>query len=556
MTTVLSHAARSLLPVLAVTVVSAACHQYSAPATALGPTTEATMPARTPAPVTAVHSAQTSDPAPVAAPNRLAYMPAEDIGALPVVSREFRGVWIATVGNMDWPSRRDLTTAQAQRELLRLLDAARDLGLNAVIFQVRPMADALYDSPLEPWSDYLTGASGVAPEPFWDPLRFAIDQAHARGLELHAWFNPFRAGFVAKKAPLSSRHVSRRRPDLVRRYGSFYWLDPGEPDARRQAIDVITDVVRRYDVDAVHIDDYFYPYQERDARGRLIDFPDDASWEKYGRASGLSRGDWRRSNVDTFVQQMYAAVRREKQYVRVGISPFGIWRPGYPATVRGLDSYSELFADSRKWLLNGWADYYAPQLYWPAAAPQQPYVDLVQWWSEQNPHGRHIWPGNIPNSVADGARNWRASEIIEQIRLTRAHPGATGNIHFSASSLLRNPDGLSDAFRSRVYASPALVPASPWLAPGRPPRPQVTASPDEGLHATLVRLDTSELRPQTWVVHARWIGEWQTLVLTGATREVYVDSKGGQPPDALAIIAFDRAGVASEPTLLQLRGQR
>jgi hypothetical protein len=205
---------------------------------------------------------------------------------LPDVPREFRGVWVATVGNMDWPSRRDLTTAQAQAEMLRILDAARDLGLNAVIFQVRPMADAFYDSALEPWSDYLTGASGRAPRSVWDPLAFAIEHAHDRGLELHAWFNPFRAGFVAKRTPLHASHISRSRPDLLRTYGTHYWLDPGEPDARRRAIDVITDVVRRYDVDAVHIDDYFYPYQERDARRRLIQFPDEASWREHGEGTG------------------------------------------------------------------------------------------------------------------------------------------------------------------------------------------------------------------------------------------------------------------------------
>ena len=553
----LSSNTRLLVLLVALTLATAACQQQ--PRTALPaprPQPSEPVPVRSADPAATVLSHAAPDTAtPLGVPRR-AYHAADSVGPLPLVPREFRGVWIATVGNMDWPSRRDLTTAQAQRELLRLLDTARDLGLNAVIFQVRPMADAFYASALEPWSDYLTGESGRAPEPFWDPLQFAIEQAHARGLELHAWFNPFRAGFVAKKTQLAPRHVIRRRPDLVRRYGRFYWLDPGEPDARHLAIDVITDVVRRYDVDGVHIDDYFYPYQERDARGRLITFPDERSWARYGRATGLSRSDWRRSNVDVFVQQMYAAVRRKKQHVRVGISPFGIWRPGHPASVRGLDSYTELFADTRKWLLNGWADYYAPQLYWPAAAPEQPYVDLVQWWTQQNPHGRHIWPGNIPNSVADGERNWRASEIVEQVRLTRADPGASGNIHFSASGLLRNPDGLSDLFRTRLYATPALVPASPWLAVGRPPRPEVTAFPDDGLHATLVKLDASEVRPHTWLVHARWGNEWQTLLLTGATREVYVDSRNGAPPDALAIVAVDRVGVESEPALLQLREQR
>jgi uncharacterized lipoprotein YddW (UPF0748 family) len=483
------------------------------------------------------------------------YVDADDV-VLPGVDREFRGVWVATVGNLDWPSRRNLTTQQQQAELLRILDTARDQGLNAVIFQIRPMADAFYDSPLEPWSDYLTGVSGRAPDPYWDPLAFAIEQAHARGLELHAWFNPFRAGFVAKRTPLHASHVHRRRPDLVRTYGTYYWLDPGEPEARRQALDVIADVVRRYDVDAVHIDDYFYPYQERDASGRLIPFPDDASWTRHGLRTGMTRNDWRRSNIDTFVEQMYAMVRAEKQHVRVGISPFGIWRPGHPATVRGLDSFTELYADTRKWLLNGWADYYAPQLYWRTNAPQQPYTDLLQWWSEQNPFGRHIWAGNIPNNINDTERGWRAGEILEQVRLTRAHPGATGNVHFSITGLLRNPDGLGDAFRTGVYASPALVPATAWLGNGVPPRPQLGAVPDAGLHATQLLFDTGGAQPARWIVHAHRAGAWQTLLLPGRYRAVHVDWSDGTPPDIVAVSYVDRTGVESEAAVLRLNGAR
>jgi uncharacterized lipoprotein YddW (UPF0748 family) len=475
---------------------------------------------------------------------------------LPWVEREFRGVWIATVGNLDWPSRRSLSTQQAQAELIRLMDTARDLGLNAVIFQIRPMADAFYESSLEPWSDYLTGESGRAPQPWWDPLAFAIEQAHARGLELHAWFNPFRAGFVAKQAPMAATHISRRRPDLVRRYGTYYWLDPGEPDARSHSLNVIADVVRRYDVDAVHIDDYFYPYQERDTRGRLIQFPDDASWARHGAATGMSRNDWRRSNIDAFVEQMYQVVRREKPHVRVGISPFGIWRPGHPASVRGLDSYHELFADTRKWLSSGWADYYAPQLYWRVDAPQQPYTDLLQWWAEQNTHGRHIWAGNIPNNVGAGTKQWSASEIIRQVQLTREHPGATGNIHFSASSLRRNADGLHDAFRSGVYAVPALVPATPWLAGAAPvTRPHVEAMADESLNAT--RLDLAADEPAgVWIVQARWRSEWQTLLLPGNSREVHLEWRNGEPPDLLAVRKVDRIGIESAPALFSLSDNR
>jgi uncharacterized lipoprotein YddW (UPF0748 family) len=316
---------------------------------------------------------------------------------------------------------------------------------------------------------------------------------------------------------------------------------------------VITDVVRRYDVDAVHIDDYFYPYQERDARGRLIPFPDDATWREHGVRTGLDRSAWRRANIDAFVERLYTAVRAEKAHVRVGISPFGIWRPGHPPAVRGLDSFAELYADTRRWLNEGWADYYAPQLYWRTAAPQQPYTDLLAWWVEQNPHGRHVWAGNIPNNINDGARGWRPAEILEQVELTRQQPGATGNVHFSASSLLRDAGGLFGALRSSLYGEPALVPASPWLAAAHAPRPTITAQPDPGLHATALQFGAPGATPARWIVHARWDGDWETLLLPGSVREVHIDWRAGRGPDLIAVRLIDRAGVESDPALLLLR---
>jgi hypothetical protein len=231
--------------------------------------------------------------------------------------------------------------------------------------------------------------------------------------------------------------------------------------------------------------------------------------------------------------------------------------------VRGLDTYGELYADTRKWLLNGWADYYAPQLYWRTDAPQQPYVDLLDWWSEQNPHGRHIWAGNIPNNINDTERGWRATEIVEQVRLTRQHHGATGNVHFSASGLLRNAGGLGDAFRGHVYAAPALVPATPWLGSGVPPAPVVTATPDAGTHATQLRFSTGAAQagsaqsgpaqpPARWIVHARRDGEWHTMLLPGRHAEVRIDWSRGAPPDMVAVSYTDRAGVESLATVLQL----
>src|SRR5688572_3363792 len=224
----------------------------------------------------------------------------------PPVPREFRGAWIATVDNIDWPSRQGLSVDAQKAELLALLDHSAAIRLNAVIFQVRPAADAFYTSTLEPWSVYLTGRNGRAPDPDWDPLAFAVAEAHLRGLELHAWFNPYRAKFRGDPGPLSSRHVSRTMPSVVKRYGSYLWMDPGEPTVRAHTTKVIIDVVRRYDIDGVHIDDYFYPYPEADRRGREIPFPDDPSWKRYQRSGGtLDRDDWRRRNVDLLVEQLY-----------------------------------------------------------------------------------------------------------------------------------------------------------------------------------------------------------------------------------------------------------
>jgi uncharacterized lipoprotein YddW (UPF0748 family) len=465
--------------------------------------------------------------------------------------REFRGVWIASVSNIDWPSRRDLTTAQQQAELIAMLDEAVRLNLNTVILQVRPAGDALYASSLEPWSEYLTGQQGRAPEPFYDPLAFAIEQAHARGLELHAWFNPFRARHPSARSPAAALHISRRRPDLVRTYGTHMWMDPSEPEVRAHALNVILDVVRRYDVDGVHIDDYFYPYQERDRRNRVIAFPDERNHQRYRAAGGrLSLGDWRRSHVDSFVEAMYGAIKAEKRWVKVGISPFGIWRPGHPPSVRGLDAYADLYADARKWLNEGWLDYMVPQLYWLTAAPQQPYVELLSWWVGENRQGRHVVAGLHPNRVGAGARDWPTSEITEQVRLTRADAGAAGNVHFSMHSLLRDRGGIAAALRDIVYATPALVPASPWLGEAPPAAPTVAATPDEGARVLALALEANGSRPSAWIVQKRFGDAWQTLMLPSPRRALTIEWDENGPPDVVAVRAVGRTGVEGEPAVL------
>ncbi|HEX8679783.1 MAG TPA: family 10 glycosylhydrolase [Chthoniobacterales bacterium] len=356
-------------------------------------------------------------------------------------TKEFRGAWVATVHNIDWPSAPGLPAATQKAQLRAILDRAAELKLTAILLQVRPMSDALYRSEQEPWSHFLTGKQGVSPG--YDPLEFAIAEAHARGLELHVWLNPFRAASTAS-AFLDEAHVAKRHPDWVRRFGAQLWIDPGEPEARAYVLGVFADIVRRYEIDGLHIDDYFYPYPVKGAT-----FPDDATWERYGTKGGLTRGDWRRENINDFVRSMYRSVKAIKPSVRVGISPFGIWRPGVPATIEAqLDAYGQLYADSRKWLAEGWCDYLAPQLYWGIEPAKQSFPVLLDWWRAQS-RGKAVWPGIATERI--GAKR-PAQEIVDQIELTRRGTNAPGHIHWSMKALMRNQGGIADRLRAGAYS--------------------------------------------------------------------------------------------------------
>ena len=386
--------------------------------------------------------------------------PAERGFAPPDVPREFRAAWIATVANIDWPSEPGLPVARQKAELRRLLDQAAALNLNAVIFQVRPHADALYDSPHEPWSYYLTGAQGRAPDPAYDPLSFAVEAAHARGLELHAWFNPYRAGHPADTSALAPTHVARQHPSWVRTYGDYLWLDPGVPAARDHTHRVILDVVRRYDIDGVHFDDYFYPYP---AYADGAPFPDSASWAR-ARANGWSgsRADWRRHNVNRLVERVYRSIKETKPHVAFGISPFGIWRPDHPPGTRGFDAYAQLYADARTWLREGWVDYMTPQLYYRLDQYGYSYPEMLRWWIEQNEQDRHVWPGLYTSRVRmAGERHWPDAQILGQIYTARSHPGATGQVHFSLQALMPLPDSVRAPGRPDTTA---LAPVRDTLA--------------------------------------------------------------------------------------------
>ena len=333
-------------------------------------------------------------------------------------------MWLATVGNLDWPSQPGLSSEKQKAELLADFDLFQSLGLNAVIFQVRPCCDAFYESQIEPWSEFLTGEQGR--DPGYDPLQFAVEQAHARGLELHAWINPFRARFSQRLSPPAPHHISVTHPHLVKDYGPWQWLDPGETQSRKRAFAIVRDILRRYDVDGLHIDDYFYPYK---VDGR--DFPDVASWARY--IGNRTHDDWRRGNVNQFVQTLAATINGVKPEVKFGISPFGIWRPGHPPGIVGLDAYAELYADARLWLQKGWADYCAPQLYWKIDPPQQSFPALLDWWQEQNVKDVALWPGLFTSRIF-APDSWPVEEIVRQIEICRERKTG-GHIHFSARAL-------------------------------------------------------------------------------------------------------------------------
>ncbi len=480
---------------------------------------------------------------------------AQNLTQPPAIRREFRGVWIASVENIDWPSQPGLSTQEQKDELLGMLDRAVALRLNAVILQVRPAADAMYASPYEPWSEYLTGRMGRAPNPWYDPLEFAVTEAHRRGLELHAWFNPYRARHPSSRSAPASNHISVTHPELVKKYGSMLWMDPGEPEVRNETIRVVLDVVQRYDIDGVHIDDYFYPYKEKDRRGRTIEFPDARSWRKYLRSGGtLSRDDWRRANVDSLIYQVYVQIKAAKPWVKFGISPFGVWRPGNPPEIGGFDSYAELYGDSRKWLVNGWADYFTPQLYWPTTRPDLSYPVLLQWWVEQNAKGRHIWPGNYLDKVTGAQTGWPAQELLDQISITRAQHGATGNVYFSMRSFMFGRDSLPEKLVAGPYASKTLVPASTWLDSIPPLSPIVRVGRDAATGASTVSLQPQGAEPTwLWLVRTRVGTDWTTEVLPGLQRFYMLPRiAGGVMADEIAVSAVDRYGNESAPVMLGL----
>ncbi len=490
-----------------------------------------------------------SEPAPLAAP--------------PAVPREFRAAWVSPIydrGFRDWPSAPSLSPDQQRAEMTKLLDDAAAIGLNAVILHVRVAGDAFYPSKYAPWSVLLSGQSGVGPS--YDPLAFAVQAAHARGLQLHAWFNPFRAALPGVPGRAASTHVIRQHPDWVVKYGTQTWIDPGNPAARRYVLETILDVARRYDVDGIHLDDYFYPYREsrsytrrvKKKRVRVteeISFADGRSWKRYGSGRGFTDRDaWRRANIDDFVQSLYAGVKAIKPTMIVGISPFGIWRPGSPSGITGLDSFSEIYADSRRWLQQGWVDYLAPQLYWQVDGVQDRFRALDSWWLTENPMRRFVWPGLYTSRVFGGHDSWPTDEIqtqIATIRDARSGSDAPGHVHFRLSALLADNERVARSLAGE-YEQRALVPAFTWLGPSPPPAPSIATTPTS---TTLSMLSGESAPPRWWLIQVRSAGgAWTTKIQPGGTAQLAVESMDATNPNEVAVTAVSATGVESEPAIV------
>ena len=490
----------------------------------------------------------------------------------PPAPREFRAAWVATVANIDWPSRKGLSSAAQQDEIRSLLDRAVVLKLNAIILQVRPCADALYPSELEPWSEYLSGVQGQAPVPFYDPLALWIKEAHARGLELHAWFNPFRARQGDAKSVPSSLHVSQSRPQWVKAYGNQLWMDPGDADAAAHSVAVILDVLARYDVDGIHMDDYFYPYPipQGDDPKTELEFPDQSTWQRYVDSAGpLTRDDWRRSNVDALVKHLNTRIHLIKPWVRFGISPFGIGRPDLrPAGIQGFSQYHKLYADVERWLQSGWLDYLVPQLYWPMDQKEQAFAPLLQYWHRQNVLGRHVWAGLFTSRVlaaptpgASGPKaSWLPEEIARQVSAVRRHAPGTGHVHFSMVALLQNRQGLADVLQADAYSGPSLVPASPWLEGDVPFTPAAKVTSLIGSHGPLrvtLEIAADSKAVLCWAVWLRYGTQWsfqicRTIAFTVQAQRDNVNETTAML-SAIVISAIDRVGNESPRISLDLR---
>ena len=372
-----------------------------------------------------------------------------------IVKPEFRGVWIATVSNIDWPAFPTVSAEIQKASFIRLLDMHKANGLNAVVVQVRPAADAFYPSQYEPWSQFLTGVQGQPPFPYYDPLAFMITETHKRNMEFHAWMNPYRAVFNTSTSSISATHITKLHPEWFLMYGDKKYFDPGNKEVQQYVTAIVQDVVKRYDVDAIHFDDYFYPYR---IAGK--NFPDDIMYRQYG--NGLSKDDWRRSNTDSIISNLYKTIKATRANCQFGISPFGVWRniandPDGSITTAGQTNYDDLYADILLWLRKGWVDYITPQLYWEFGHKAAPFEELVQWWGRHT-YGKNCYIGLGIYRAGSNAAWSNKNQLPMQINAIRNIPTLNGMVFYSSKVFEKNPNGWNDSLRLNYFSQPAATP--------------------------------------------------------------------------------------------------
>lgn len=500
--------------------------------------------------------------------------------APPPLNREFRAAWVASVANIDWPSKPGLSAEKQKDEAIQILDTLVRLHMNVAILQVRTSCDALYESKLEPWAYYLTGVQGKSPG--YDPLAFWVAEAHQRGIELHAWINPFRVKQAGANYETSADHVSHTHPDWVIRYAnekeSMLWLDPGNKAAAQHSFDVVMDIVKRYDIDGVHIDDYFYPYPIKDKNGDTVPFEDGGSYSKYWASGGrLKLDDWRRANINRFIEGLYKGIHAEKKYVKFGISPFGMWRPGNPPGTAGFDGYSEIYCDSRLWWRKGWCDYLVPQVYWKISAMHSNYLALLEWWKGENRKCRQLMAGMYTGQLDGPKSTWTRDEIGDQIGVARVL-GLAGEVHFPAHTLVQDAQKVDELLvgepkakdyeksNATLYENQALVPPAPWLDGSAPNRPRTAAAEwDPAQHQLHISWDIggSNPYPKLFImsgvpspdsrvaVQTRSGSEWTLHVYPGDQTEAWLKAPKVKISE-VAVYAVDRCGVASKPVVIKI----
>lgn len=462
---------------------------------------------------------------------------------------EFRAAWIATVENIDWPSKKGLPVQQQKDEFISLLDMHQRNGMNAIIMQIRPVADAFFPSRFEPWSEYLTGTQGLPPTPYYDPLQFMIEETHKRGMEFHAWLNPYRAVFNVNRSSVAPGHVTRLFPQWFVTYGNTKYFDPGIPEVRGHVNGIVRDLAERYDLDAIHFDDYFYPYH---IPGR--EFPDDVSYAKYG--NGTNKADWRRSNVDTIIKMLSETIKSVNPRIKFGISPFGVWRNSSKdargsESKAGVTNYDDLYADILLWLQKGWIDYVAPQLYWETTHKYVGFNMLLDWWAN-NTFGRQLYIGHgIYRALESRTGAWKnPNELPAQLKAVRDNANVQGSIYFSSASFCKNPNGWNDSLQNNYYKYPALVPPMKWID-SIPPISPLT----EILNEDQVRLYYRGAEPiKGFAIYTVSIGQADdihsatlvSILVADKTIDLNLSSIPAQSGDKIYVSSIDRNNNVSE----------